>query len=101
MQFEDPLATEDGFVGTFDGLCDHYRHMIEKFGWMVIARHLHKQKKLDCYTEGLSMLLDNLQKAQEVYVDADKLRDLQQMTTHLSLIHAAAKKNFTLISRPA
>jgi hypothetical protein len=81
------MATER----TYIGLHHWYKHMVEKFGWVVIAMNNGDSEKVKHYSSRLEKLRDALAQKQGVLTEEDRKRDLHIMEKHINelIVHFA------------
>lgn len=93
---------------TYMGLYKWYTHMIDKFGWILLAYCEKHKEKLEWYVKALKYLHNYLLQSSQIYKDHDKLFDISvmnkkiehliKMTQHISLykvdhMHGGRKKS--------
>lgn len=88
---------------TFHGLSDHTKHLIEKFGYMVIHHHHHDGKhrgSLLCYAGAIYRHVKALEHAMTEFREtSSKHRDIRIMHDKLRTLWNAALKHFALEAR--
>lgn len=84
MQADESTANESDH--TFAGLCHWYKHMIEKFGWILIARKQNNNDKLACYRSSLDSLNRHLSLGLKMYQDPDRRTDLEIMLANVNYL---------------
>lgn len=81
---------------TIHGLHAWFKHLFEKFGWMVLCnKHHDSALQTDAYIESIQRLQKALQASAGQVADADTKRDMQVMQSDLEHLLKAAQSLFT------
>jgi len=77
---------------TFHGLHEWHNHMLEKLGWMLLAKHHNNQLKIEAYMESLEKLLECISDKHKHTSDTDRQDDLMILKHNLLCIKSCMKK---------
>lgn len=74
---------------TFHGVHDWFKHLFEKFGWMLLDE---EGKKLEVYIMSINKLLKQIELKKEKTKDNDKLSDLEITEHKVKVLKQYAEK---------
>lgn len=85
---------------TFNGLNEWYKHVFEKFGWLILCLNEtndHAQDKFKHYVKKILNLREKIGTKIKEVQDNDKRNDLIIMQEHLDILYNYIKNNIKVV----
>jgi hypothetical protein len=92
------MPTLEHYDVTYEGLQYWMCNLFKKLGWMILAHHEGKCKKIDLYLESICHLIKQIEYKKETIVDADRKTDLEITLKNVKIFQKDVNK---LFNKPA
>jgi hypothetical protein len=86
-----PIQLEQ-HANTFHGLHHWYEHILEKLGWMVLAKAKGYDYKIPVYKKSIEHLIASIKNVMSEYTDSDKIHDLHVLLMNTLVLHDFVSK---------